>query len=332
VVCAAVLAVWLTWQPRDSVVVRSPEGAKSVNLVEVLSRNFNPLRERSDVIIDLPTLASLAANVYEPPDQFESGCSPNAPGRIHVDGWEQLRGWSYPAACNAALNGLHYEVWSTMDSGGIGYQAVVFRGTIPTLAHWCSNLRTAPPPICDPRSDQYLSIAPLIDQVLSGIYDEWGPDRYTFAVGHSLGGGLAELAGRSSYVNQVFAFDPSPVVGVDLAQFVDELGGSGNDAETALLDYQAKTGCEFSRNNMPNGRRLTVYSVFEHGEVLAYLRLLKRWFINPLSNDSSTEPRRIEYRTNLMGGGPLSQHGMKELACRMREASPRGSNPRRSTD
>ena len=321
-VCGAILTVFFTWQSRDSVIVQSPDGSSAVDLAEVLIKNFNPRGDKSDVVVDLPTLATLAANVYEAPDKYDSSCVADGPGRIHLDGWEQLKGWSYPTACNVGLNGLYYEVWSKMDSEGIGYQAVVFRGTIPSLAHWCSNLRTAPPPVCDPKSDQYLSIAPLIDDVISGIYDEWGPDRYTFAVGHSLGGGLAELAGHSSYISQVFAFNSSPVVGADMARLVDDLHDGSSDSEAVLRGYTEKTGCQFRANNLPNGRRLLVNNVYEYGEVLAYLRLLKRWFIEPWVAAIDVRPPRIDYRTNLIGGGPLSQHSMKALACAMREASP----------
>ena len=188
---AALIAIG--YQSTDLVLVRTEE-IKAVPLADVLARNFNPMAAKSDVVLDIATLAALAANVYEPTGTYDSGCSPNAPGRISLRAWEQIRGWSYPEACNAALNGLHYEVWHRIDSEGIRYVAVVFRGTVPSvLAHWCSNLRNSLPSICDPRSDQYFSIVPLIDEVLTGDYDDWGPDRYVIAVGHSLGGGIAEL-------------------------------------------------------------------------------------------------------------------------------------------
>lgn len=313
----------IVYQPRTSVLVRS-DGTKSIELADFLTQNFNPWGKKSDVLIDIPTLAALAANVYEPSNTYDAGCSPNEPGRIRLEGWEQLRGWGYPKACNAALNGLYYEVWGKMDSEGVIFIAVVFRGTVPRLlAHWCSNLRSVESPICDPNSDQYLSIAPLIDDVLSGLYDEWGPDRYIVAVGHSLGGGLAELAGRSSYIDQAFVFDSSPVTGADLAESLQEAFGEGGDTEQFLHNYLQKSGCQFSGNN-PAGRSvLTVHRVYEHGEILAYARLMNRWF-NGLPVRAT---QAVEYRINLLHGGAIEQHSMKSLACAMWEASPNTAAP-----
>nr|WP_281720793.1 hypothetical protein [Nitrosomonas nitrosa] len=321
-VLALSVVVWIAFgpQPRDLVRVRA-ETVKTEPLSDFLARNYNPRAARSNVALDMSTLAALAANVYELAGTVDSTCSANVAGRIPLPGWEQIKGWSYPEACNAALNGLHYEVWQRMDSEYFRYVAVVFRGTVPQImAHWCTNLRTARPPACDPSSDQYLSIVPLIDEVLSGDYDDWGPDRYVVAVGHSLGGGLAELAGRSSFINDVFAFDPSPVSGGDLSKaFQNE--GDGARADDVMNRFLKESGCKF--RNTSGGRigSLTVHRVYEHGEVLAYPRLLKRW-ISPLIGESpSGLSRVVEFRTNVLEGGPLSKHSMKALACTFKRAS-----------
>jgi len=291
VILVAVIAI--TNQPRDIVLVRT-EGIKAVRLSEVLARNYNPRANKSDVVLDIPTLAALAANVYEPAGTFDASCSPTTPGRIPVKGWEQIKGWSYPEACNAALSGLYYEVWHSMDSESHRLVAVVFRGTVPRiLAHWCSNIRIASTPVCDPSSDQYLSIVPLIDEVLSGDYDVWGPDRYVFSVGHSLGGGLAELGGRASFIQDVFAFDSSPVTGSELAEATSGRYG---------------------------GKR-SVHRIYEHGEVLASLRMLKRWSGSLSERPSPGVEQVVEYRTNVLRGDPISQHSMKALACALRDES-----------
>ncbi|WP_374601324.1 hypothetical protein [Niveibacterium sp.] len=167
-----VAAFAMTSQPRDVVLVRT-ETIETVPLSRFLAQNYNPQSAESDVVLDISTLAALAANVYEPTGQLDSKCSATEAGRIPVNGWEQIKEWSCPEACNAALNGLYHEVWQRMDSQGIRYVAGVFRGIVPRImAHWCSNLRTARPPACDPTSDQYLGIVPLVDEVLSGDYDE----------------------------------------------------------------------------------------------------------------------------------------------------------------
>lgn len=323
VILLAVMAI--TQQPRDIVLVRT-EGIKAVRLPDVLSRNYNPRGSRSDVALDIPTLAALAANVYEPADIYDASCSPTTPGRIPIKGWEQTKGWSYPKACNAALSGLYYEVWHSMDSEGYRLVAVVFRGTVPQiLAHWCSNLRTASTRVCDPSSDQYLSIVPLIDEVLSGDYDQWGPDRNVVAVGHSLGGGLAELAGRASFIQQVFAFDSSPVTGRELAEAIHKGEGDEARVEQVMNAYLQKANCEFRNTSGREGGNRSVYRVYEHGEVLAALRMVKRWSGSLPEGSSAGVEQVVEYRTNLLDGNPVSQHSMKALACALRAESSRAA-------
>jgi len=319
VILVAVIAI--TNQPRDIVLVRT-EGIKAVRLSEVLARNYNPRANKSDVVLDIPTLAALAANVYEPAGTFDASCSPTTPGRIPVKGWEQIKGWSYPEACNAALSGLYYEVWHSMDSESHRLVAVVFRGTVPRiLAHWCSNIRIASTPVCDPSSDQYLSIVPLIDEVLSGDYDVWGPDRYVFSVGHSLGGGLAELGGRASFIQDVFAFDSSPVTGSELAEAFHKEEGDEAKVEQIMNAYLQKANCEFRNTSGRYGGKRSVHRIYEHGEVLASLRMLKRWSGSLSERPSPGVEQVVEYRTNVLRGDPISQHSMKALACALRDES-----------
>lgn len=308
------IVVVMTRQPEDLVRVRT-DAVTTQPLAETLRQNFNPFDD-SDVAIDIPTMAALAANVYQPQAVYDPTCTPGKPGRIPLVGWEQLTsGWSYPRACNAAMTGLHYEVWVKMDQESRLFVVVVFRGTVPgMMVHWCSNLRNMQLAVCDPLSDQYLQIAPLINSILEGQYDEWGPDRYTILVGHSLGGGLAELAARSSYVKQVFGFDSSPVVGRDAVALLRKAFANPDDLTTMSNDYELMTGCSFDPIIAPESRRLTVRRVYEHGEGLAYIRLFKRW----LNIDDDDESTAIEYRTNLLTGGIVEQHQMKALACAMR--------------
>lgn len=328
-VVVIVIVVAVIYQPRDIVLVRA-ESMRVESLSAFLARNYNPRSANSDVVLDVSTLAALAANVYEPEGAIDHDCSPNNPGRIPIKGWEKIKGWSYPEACNSALNGLHYEVWHSMDNDGIRYVAVVFRGTVPqVLAHWCSNLREISSPVCDPRSDQYLSIVPLIDEVLSGDYDEWGPDRYVFALGHSLGGGLAFLAGRSSGIKQVFLFDSSPVTGNELAE---SLHNHINDTGVSEMvnAYLKNADCQF-RDIGGSGRGdLVVHSFFEHGEALAYLRLMKRWLGNWSNQAVDGVKKTNVYRTNILGGNPVSQHSIKALACALRKES--SNNATQSTN
>ena len=123
-------------------------------------------------------------------------------------------------------------------------------------------------------------------------YDEFGgPDIYPATVGHSLGGGLAGLAGLvHDKISPVYAFNPSSVLG-----------------RGAILnsDFAEEEG---------NGLGVTL-RIVEHGEVLACTRLFKCWFLPSESLDEETR----EYRFNLIDGDPVSQHDMRRLACRFRE-------------
>jgi hypothetical protein len=113
------------------------------------------------------------------------------------------------------------------------------------------------------------------------------------SVGHSLGGGLAQqlayafkqepITSRGPKVSEVFAFDPSPVTGW------------------------------FSTPDPPrsyNSEGLIINRVFEHGEVLAYLRLLTSRLAV-----TSQNPAIWEYRYNFARTTPVRSHGMRRLAC-----------------
>jgi hypothetical protein len=113
------------------------------------------------------------------------------------------------------------------------------------------------------------------------------------AAGHSLGGGLAQQLAyafkqepddsRGPKVSEVFAFDPSPVTGW------------------------------FSTPDPPrsyNSEGLIIHRVFEHGEVLAYLRLLTSRLAV-----TSQDPAIWEYRYNFVRSTPISSHGIRRLAC-----------------
>ncbi|MBC7774540.1 MAG: hypothetical protein H7246_03810, partial [Phycisphaerae bacterium] len=60
-----------------------------------------------------------------------------------------------------------------------------------------------------------------------------------------------------------------------------------------------------------------IYRVYEHGEVLAYIRLLMK-LLFPIS---SANPQIMEARFNLAGENPISQHNMKKLVAKLRDAT-----------
>jgi hypothetical protein len=104
-----------------------------------------------------------------------------------------------------------------------------------------------------------------------------------------LGGGLAQQAAyMSEYIRKVYAFNPSSVTGYYSVDKVDR-----------------------ERNE----KGMTIYRIYEHGEILAYLRLLMKG-LYPITQ---TDPKIIEIRYNLVKGNTVSQHSMKDFACQLRD-------------
>ncbi len=287
-VCVAILSVSFLAlrQSEDVVVIRRARGTEEVSVVAAidgLSANY----------LSVATMAAFAANVYGPELNHPGGCA-DENGLIPIpEGWEQLRGEFMPIQEGTAESGFKYEHWAypvfqdDPDSDDV-YTVIAFAGT-EGLNDWCTNLRSLG---CVSEYDQYEQAVSAVNHVVGLAYDELaGPYLKPVAVGHSLGGGLAELAGLlHDKVYPVYAFDPSPVIGVDAVFAEDlELEGAGGGP---------------------------TYRIFEHGEILAYVRLLKRWFLgrpNPWGEVIE------EYRFNLLSGNPINQHSIQDLACRLRQ-------------
>jgi pimeloyl-ACP methyl ester carboxylesterase len=108
------------------------------------------------------------------------------------------------------------------------------------------------------------------------------------AVGHSLGGGLAQQAAYADgRIRLVFAFDPSFV--------------------TAYSDTPALSAI--------NSRGLKIDRVYEHGEILAYARFLQRQILPA----SACDPQIRTVRFNLLDGVPIVQHNMAAITARLIE-------------
>jgi hypothetical protein len=120
------------------------------------------------------------------------------------------------------------------------------------------------------------------------------------SAGHSLGGGLAQHfaytfkqsppTAQGPRVAEVFAFDPSPVTGWSTAD-------------------------EPPRNY--NATNLRINRIFEHGEVLAYIR----FFTSRLVPDGDF-PVKWEYRYNFdLKANIIHNHSMRSLACGLYRAA-----------
>jgi pimeloyl-ACP methyl ester carboxylesterase len=222
--------------------------------------------------------------------------------------------WRYLWSCNGekecgvqpagqgerVADGLGVQIWARR--GARCPEAVIaFRGTVGgDKGDWESNfhwiLRAFP------IYDQYEQVRDHVGDFIAHIerdhcYRKGATE--IIAVGHSLGGGLAQLAAYSdSRIRRVYAFDPSMVTG-------------------------------FYSVNPPNRDRnvygLRIERVYEFGEVLAYPRLIMLHYI-PLS---PCNPRVVSVRFRVFQGAPIALHSLTDLDNGLLRVA-RGSEPERS--
>lgn len=202
--------------------------------------------------------------------------------QLPLPGWRRVPG----EVVDSAQTSLFLEVWER-DLGADGVEvALAFRGTAE-LKDWWSNARWLTRFLPSPW-DQYPPTRELVPPLIERAQARHAgrPIRFV-SVGHSLGGGLAQHAAYAHVaITTVYAFDSSPVTGFrDFARAKREAHSQG----------------------------LTIYRAFEHGEILAYIRLFLRKFI-PLS---LKDPEIVEVRFNFGKGEAVHQHNMVDLAIRM---------------
>jgi len=230
--------------------------------------------------------------------------------QIYEDSSEEITGWSrLDFAGDDEEVGLRCGIWISKLPSQCPIVAVVFRGTRsisfkdgkltlkPLLADWQANLRW----MLRGRRDHYTVIAekPFQEGLIKTL-ESWARDNSiaTFslvAVGHSLGGGLAQCFAYTFpkntnlhhiSVSRVYAFDSSPVT-------------ARRSADTGLHSSITDT--------------LTIHQVFERGEVLAVLRML-------FNRKGHKYPRVCTYRFNFTKIlGPIKNHAMYELAKALAE-------------
>jgi hypothetical protein len=250
-----------------------------------------------------------AEQAYEPSVYLRRRMAPRATGCIADDpeGCDALRDakrvaawlgqWRYVWSCDGPdkcevrtpgqsepVGGLGVQVWARR--GRRCPEAVIaFRGTVGgNEGDWESNfhwiLRAFPV------YDQYDQVRDHIGNFIGHIERDKcyraGPAQIT-AVGHALGGGLAQLAAYSDHrIRRVYAFDPSMVTGY-------------YSVDPPHRDH--------------NVRGLRMERVYEHGEILAYGRYIVRQFI-PLS---PCNPRVVSVRFNVIHGTPIAQHSLTDF-------------------
>ena len=214
--------------------------------------------------------------------------------RSILNQWRLVRVWNDPAQfpckpertfCTQPLHGLGVQAW--VRNGAVCSEAVIaFRGTDPnSLSDWTTNLRWFLPLL--PLRDQYEQVqdhaADFVDAIEQDRCFVRGTTRI-IATGHSLGGGLAQQAAYvEPRIRHVYAFDPSVVTG-------------SSDARARQTMSETGPGLRIDR-------------IYDHGEVLAYLRFAQR----QLAPASACNPQIRTIRINAVHGGPIGQHKLSGL-------------------
>jgi hypothetical protein len=305
---------------------------KTVLIREPGNRAYNPAVSISESAKELWEYAVLSENAYtdgwsvpspreqtssvtssrdaEQLEKYAEACTPE--GRLPLSGWTMWKNFPSETLRTKARDvGLYMEVWEKAVSPPI--VAVAFRGTeFFSWSDWMSNfrwfswlLRFLPT-----YKDQYTVVArdtgkEVLEDLKTRI--EKGRDLYKdvriIATGHSLGGGLAQHLAyslpeiqssdgtRIPRVSNVYAFDPSPVTGW----------------------YSVKTDLRTL-----NAKGLKIDRIFEHGEILSYIRLLLSYFNPPPSSDPAVREIRYNFVESI---NPFSSHSMRLIACALIDGS-----------
>lgn len=310
-------------QPQDKVLIREPgqqhysapasvsESAKHLWEYAALSTNVYkgnwPVAQKKELVTS-PLAASPDSKVNSP---YVEACVADPSSFLPLVGWSIWPDFPSQALKNDALaRGLYLEVWERTTAPHT--IVVVFNGTqFKSWPDWISNLRWLRQLI--PADDQYTLVSKrlgmeFVDEILKRKDDLFGTNKTPVKIvttGHSLGGGLAQNFAyslpnsgiESLKVSHVYAFDPTPVTGwfsVD-----------------SILRAHNAAGLEIDR-------------VFEHGEILAYIRLLQSYVFPP----NAINPGIREIRYNFVhSSSMIGNHVMAKLACNLADVNLRSQLP-----
>ena len=200
------------------------------------------------------------------------------------------------------VDGLEFHVWRRMGSS-CREVVIAFRGTDRNdLGDWQSNFRWLHR--LQPKFDQYDQVRENIGTIVRRIEAAGcsGANVQFVAVGHSLGGGLAEQVGYAHpKIRYVYAFDPSPVTG--------------------FFDVSALVRAEYNKGH-------GIDRAYESGEILS----LPRQIFEGIYPPSACDPRIRIVRFNLLTGSGVAQHNMVGLTQNLQLSAALRTQPLRPVD
>ncbi len=274
-------------QSKDVAIVLDSQKGEYVSAIQLPENIISP-----DLFQITHEMAILSENIYQDnipaAKDMAEGCSVTDKTLPDPEGWEFIES-HHPEKPDkwylfGMSGGIKIETWKKKISESEMIVAIVFRGTdFKELGDWYSNFRwvTRLNPFI---YDQYDQARDIIPAIVEKIINEYGEVRIV-TTGHSLGGGLAQQAGYSSdKINEIYAFSPSSVTG-----------------------YFSVA----SEKRKINSDGITIYRIYEKGEILGYLRGFMR-NISPLTSEN---PKIIEVGYNFSHGNPIKEHSMRKLAC-----------------
>jgi hypothetical protein len=195
--------------------------------------------------------------------------------------WQRWLPGNGIASCINDPNGLFYEIYLYTDRDGLAREAVIaFRGTENRrgqyVADWSSNFAA----FLGYEPAQYKLALEKLPAAVTGLR-ALNPAIDIFAVGHSLGGGLAQQAGyRFSEIREVYTFNTSPVTNWSHMQWRLEVS-----------------------NHYP-----VIFRVYHTGEILEKIRFITTSF-------TSSRYNRYDLGLQLWPKTFFRGHGMMIMAC-----------------
>ena len=244
---------------------------------------------------DFGVMALFATIVYRPDLRGNGGCAylESESGNddfygmpVSDEGKGRWLRWKGSNACvDDPARGLFYETYVFQPGNGKPEEAVIaFRGTENTRDQFVHDWRTNLAALFGIEPAQYELARKTLPAVISGLRSA-NPDIVIHAVGHSLGGGLAQQAGYMfPEIARVVTFNTSPVTNWTKLKF-----------DGAVRD-----------------RYPLIYRIYHGGEILEKVRFVT-------TSLTSTRYNRYDLSLQFAQKSPVCGHSMDIIACGLAE-------------